>query len=141
MNEMLKAEAVARFAHAGQFDKNDVPYIEHPKRVAARVKGDDEAVQVAWLHDVIEDTDVSVQDLEDHGFSPAVVAAVVAITRLDSDQGDEYYERVKQNPLALKVKKADLDDNEDPERVAQLPVKHQQRLARKYQHAHEVLGV
>ena len=79
------AEAVARGAHAGQFDKSGADYITHPARVAERVRrqgGADEAVAAAWLHDVLEDCDVSSTDLAAAGIPGTVIAAVQAVTKM-----------------------------------------------------------
>jgi (p)ppGpp synthase/HD superfamily hydrolase len=140
MNKM--AEVVAQVAHAGQVDKNGVAYFHHPQHVAAAFFGhDDEAYQVAMLHDVVEDTNVTAPLLEQLGFSPEVVAAVVAISRKSNHEGDAYYARVKANALALRVKVQDLAHNESPERVQMLNEADQVRLAKKYQHAKQMLGL
>lgn len=129
----LRAEQIARAAHQGQVDKSGHAYISHPQRVAARVADDDLAETVAWLHDVVEDTDVTLDDLA-RVFPPAVVVAVDALTRRP-DEGDAYYRRVRSDPLALRVKLADIADNTDPQRQAQLDEPTRLRLKRKYRHA------
>lgn len=118
------AQRIATVAHAGQVDKAGRPYITHPARVAARVAGDDHAVAVAWLHDVVEDTTVTLADLREQ-FPAEVVAAV----------DDEYYARVRRVPLALTVKLADLADNSDPQRLARLDDATRERLVAKYARA------
>lgn len=133
------AEAMARTAHAGQVDKAGQPYITHPARVANRVAGDEHAVAVAWLHDVVEDTPVTLTELAAQ-FPPQVVAAVDAITKRAGETRDDYYERVRAVPLAQRVKRADLADNSDPDRLAVLDAATQERLAGKYAHARAVLG-
>ena len=134
------AADVARGAHAGQVDKSGQPYIGHPARVAARVRGDDFAEAAAWLHDVVEDTDVTLDDLR-RDFPDELVAAVDALTRRRHEEPDDYYARVRRNPLALRVKAADLADNSDAARLAALPPDTQARLRAKYAHAREVLGL
>lgn len=124
-----RAEQIARAAHEGQVDKTGHPYITHPQRVAARVRGDDLAEAVAWLHDVVEDTTVTLDDLA-REFPPAVVDAVDALTRRP-DQSD-YYDQVQADDLALRVKLADIDDNTDPDRMAQLDPTTRNRLIAKY---------
>lgn len=137
------ARELASTAHARQVDKAGAPYIEHPRRVAARVAGDelagaqvrDElAVAVAWLHDVVEDTDVTAEVLR-AAFPEEVVAAVLALTRRAGEEPDVYYARVAANPLALRVKRADIADNTDPARTAALTTSTRERLAAKYAHA------
>ncbi|MGW0021948.1 HD domain-containing protein [Rhodococcus sp. NPDC003382] len=128
------AQRIATVAHAGQVDRAGRPYITHPARVAARVAGDDHAVAVAWLHDVVEDTTVTLADLGEQ-FPPEVVAAVDALTRRDGEEPVEYYARVRRVPLALTVKLADLADNSDPQRLARLDDATRRRLRAKYAHA------
>ncbi|MGO3153057.1 MAG: HD domain-containing protein [Galactobacter sp.] len=138
------ADTVAEWAHAGQLDKTGHDYIEHPRRVAqrvaARLGGDHPAVIVALLHDVVEDADVSEADLQER-FGSDITAAVLAISRTPGEDPDAYYARVAANPLALQVKQSDLDDNTDPDRVAQLDQATRDRLAAKYAHARQVLGL
>ena len=144
---VARARALATSAHAGQVDKAGAPYITHPERVAARVAGgtptgthdDAEAVAVAWLHDVVEDTAVTAADLAAAGFPGTVVAAVLALTRAPGEDPDGYYARVAADPLALRVKRADIADNTDPARVAALDPATRERLAAKYAHALAVL--
>jgi (p)ppGpp synthase/HD superfamily hydrolase len=109
---------LATNAHRGQTDKAGLPYITHPLRVMSMFvlpEEEDERV-VAVLHDVVEDCEITLLDLEIYGFSPRVVDAVNAITDRKGESYEDYIERVAQNPLALKVKLADLADNLDVRR-------------------------
>ncbi|MFZ1285925.1 MAG: HD domain-containing protein [Candidatus Phosphoribacter sp.] len=135
-----QAEALARAAHKDQVDKAGLPYIHHPARVATRVVGDDLAQATAWLHDVVEDTEVTLTELAEAGFPEAVVAAVDALTRRPDEPADDYYARVAADPLALLVKRADIADNCSPERLGLLDDATQTRLLAKYTHAREVLA-
>lgn len=146
VNPVDRARALATHMHAGQVDKLGAPYIEHPARVAGRVRaaGDgDDAEVVAWLHDVVEDTDVTLAEI-DRDFGPVIARAVDAITRRGSDdggdEGDGYYRRVADDPLALVVKRHDIDDNTATERTARLDPATRSRLAAKYRHALHVLN-
>lgn len=142
MDDMVaSAQAIAQQAHAGQHDKTGQPYITHPARVAARVGNDPQAQAAAWLHDVVEDTDLTLNDLRDHGFPEAVIRAVAALTKTPGQDLGDYYAQVKANQLALRVKAADLDDNTDPARVANLDNATRERLNAKYAIAREALGV
>lgn len=132
------AQAIAIRAHEGQVDKSGHPYIGHPARVAQRVRGDDAAEIVAWLHDVVEDTEVSLGDLR-RQFPGFVVAAVDAMSKRPGEQPDDYYLRVRGNPIARAVKLADIADNMDPARSALLDAATRHRLAAKYDHAHRAL--
>lgn len=135
-----RAERIARRAHAGQKDKAGNDYILHPQAVAASFSEDrvDERV-VAVLHDVVEDTDVSLDDLREMGATAEQLAAIQAITKRPGEDRDKYYVRVRSNPLALAVKKADIANNTDPERLARLDRPSAERLQAKYAHALEVL--
>jgi (p)ppGpp synthase/HD superfamily hydrolase len=134
-----QALSLARAAHAGQVDKLGQPYIEHPARVAARLPEADEIGRtVAWLHDVVEDTGVTLEQLA-ADFGPEVAAAVDALTRRPGE-GEAYYARVKDNPVALRVKRADIADNLDPDRTARLSPLVRARLAGKYARALELLS-
>ena len=138
------AEAVARGAHAGQVDKSGADYITHPARVAERVRrhgGTDEAVAAAWLHDVLEDCDVSAADLAAAGIPDTVIDAVRAVTKIDGEAPEDYCARVLANPTALRVKRADIDDNTDPARTMLLPEATRQRLAAKYARTRHLLGL
>lgn len=88
---------------------------------------------------MIEDTSVTLDELHAAGFNrDTILAAVDALTRREGE-GDDYYRRVAANELALSVKRADIWDNTDPERLAALPVAEQERLGAKYRHALELL--
>jgi (p)ppGpp synthase/HD superfamily hydrolase len=134
------AEAIARDAHAAQFDKAGNPYIGHVARVAARVTGDDDAVAAAWLHDVIEDTSFTAEELRTRGIPDMVVDAVVLLTRVKGQDPEAYYSAVAANALARAVKLADIADNSDPERLAKLDTATADRLRAKYAHARAALG-
>ena len=125
------AVALATKAHAGQFDKAGKPYIDHPLRVMAGVSSPKEKI-AAILHDVLEDTSVSLDDLRRIGCPEEVVAAVDALTMRSGEPNMAYYSRVASNPIALVVKRADIADNSDPKRLAQLPSGVADRLRTKY---------
>ena len=113
--EMLLAARIARAAHASQ-EYNGADYFEaHVEKVADRVAKSghctSQALAVAYLHDVLEDTPITVFDLREAGMSEEVVVAVEAMTRLPGEIYIEYVQRAAQNPLAAIVKKADLLEN------------------------------
>lgn len=114
-HDLEKALAIASFAHAGVWDKNSVPYILHPLTVMSFVSGDDEKI-VAVLHDVVEDTDLTLDDLKEFGFDDVIVDAVDAVTKRKGEDYFDYIARVKENPIAIEVKLADLKHNSDPSR-------------------------
>ncbi|MGI5502047.1 HD domain-containing protein [Lentzea sp. CA-135723] len=128
------AIALATSAHDGQVDKSGRPYIGHPLRVMASVTGEHEQM-TAVLHDVIEDTWVTAEDLASRGCPAAVVDAVVALSHLPEEPQEDYLRRVAANPLALSVKRADIGDNLSPARMAQLDDATRERLQAKYARA------
>ncbi len=89
----------------------------------------------AWLHDVVEDTDITLDDLTELGIPEPVVTAVEALTRRPGEAPDAYYARVGADPIALLVKLADLADNSDPKRLSLLDDETRARLTAKYDHA------
>jgi (p)ppGpp synthase/HD superfamily hydrolase len=105
-----KAEPIARKAHEGQMRWDKTPYVAHPEALAATF-GDPVFKAVAWLHDTIEDTDITAQDLSDAGMPPEVVAAVVALTHERDVPYLDYILEIKKNPIAEAVKMADLRHN------------------------------
>ncbi len=111
MSMLELAEQIARCAHAGQARKDGRPYIEHVESVVAQLAGDEEAQAVAWLHDVIEDTHYTRDDLLNEGISPQVVATVAVLTQRREETYTHYIDRVRQSPIATQVKKADIVAN------------------------------
>ncbi|MGW6933158.1 HD domain-containing protein [Lentzea sp. NPDC054927] len=133
------AIALATSAHDGQFDKSGRPYIGHPLRVMTSVTGE-HAQMAAVLHDVIEDTPITADDLTARGCPTAVVDAVVALSHLPDEPQDVYLRRVAANPLALSVKRADIADNLSPARMARLDAATRERLQAKYANALRLLA-
>ena len=129
------AERLARIAHQSQKDKAGCQYIGHPTRVAARIEaigGLVETVAAGWLHDVVEDTWVTPEFLAEVGFPEPVIAAVDAATKRDGESTQAYVSRIAANPRAVVVKRADLADNTDPERLKLVDPETRQRLEAKY---------
>jgi (p)ppGpp synthase/HD superfamily hydrolase len=120
--QLSGAAALARIAHKGQTRMDGVePYINHPYRVVRRLRKNPNALYedlvVGWLHDVVEDTEVTFDDLRAFWFDENVIAAVYALTRQQGEVYADYIERVALNQTAVRVKIADLEDN-----LASLPV-------------------
>lgn len=107
--ELDNALMLATTAHAGQIDKNGVPFIWHPIRVALKLSGPDRVV--ALLHDAVEDSTMDFQDLLNLGISFEAVEVIKILTHEDSVSYDDYVECVAKNPQAVRVKVADLLDN------------------------------
>ncbi len=110
MATLEKAIEIAARAHAGQQDKQGGPYILHPLRVMLRVQ-DDEARIVGVLHDTIEDTQLTEDELRREGFSERVLAGLRLVTHDKSEPYADYVVRCAADPIARQVKLADLEDN------------------------------
>ena len=110
---VLLASSIARKAHAGQFRRDGVtPYITHPEAVAKSLEGEHpDVISAAWLHDVLEDTDVGFSDLNNAGIPEHVIAAVALLTRWDGQPYEDYLRWITQDEIALKVKIADIRHN------------------------------
>lgn len=99
-------------AHAGQFRRDGItPYVSHPERVAKRVAGDVDAEAVAWLNDVLEDTEETAESLSKAGIPPNVIEAVQTLTKAEGRDYEDYLTGVRENHLARKVKIQDMLDN------------------------------
>ena len=131
----IKAMILAYHAHHGQFDKGGVPYIFHPIHLAEEM--DDEiSTCVALLHDTVEDTAVTLEDLSKE-FPAEVVNAVRLLTHGEDVDYFDYVRAIKQDPIAVKVKLADLRHNGDPKRICNQG--NQERRREKYAAARAIL--
>lgn len=111
------AEEIATNAHAGQLDKAGMSYIYHPKTVSSYCTSIYGKI-VGWLHDVIEDTDVTLEDLRAQGFDEFLLEALDLVTKPKEGYDESvYYEKIKKNCLAKEVKLADLKHNSDMSRI------------------------
>ena len=115
-----RAIEIAVEAHKGQIDKGGSPYILHPLRVMMSVDLELEKI-VAVLHDVVEDSNWTFEDLLAEGFSIEVIEALQSVTKESPDEDyDLFIQRAMQNPIARKVKIADLRDNLDVTRISEI---------------------
>ena len=121
-----KAYEIAKKAHLGQVDKAGEDYIKHPEKVASFVNSDEEKA-VAYLHDVIEDTELTLEDLREYGFSEEVLKAVDVITKKKGQDYQSYLNLVKTNELARVVKLVDLRHNSDLTRLPKITKKDLER--------------
>nr|DAN62348.1 MAG TPA: (p)ppGpp synthetase, RelA/SpoT family [Caudoviricetes sp.]DAU48952.1 MAG TPA: (p)ppGpp synthetase, RelA/SpoT family [Caudoviricetes sp.] len=132
------AELFARSIHANQVDKAGKPYIGHLQAVVNNlVEPTEDIVAVAWLHDSVEDTETTFDDLI-YYFGNSVAQAVDAITKRKGEMYADYLNRVKANPIARLVKIADLSHNMDLSRLLKITEKDLERKA-KYIKAKEFL--
>jgi len=118
MPTLEQAIELAARAHSGQVDKAGQPYILHPLRVMLQVSGIHERM-AAVLHDVVEDTDLTLEDLTGEGFPEDVISAIEALTKREGETRIQAAERAAAHPIALVVKMADVTDNMDLGRIAQ----------------------
>lgn len=103
-------------AHEAQVDKSGMPYVFHPFHLAEQMQ-DEVTTIVALLHDVVEDTDYTLEDLKKEGFGDAVIDALALLTHDDDTPYMDYVARIKENPIAKAVKLADLAHNSDLSRM------------------------
>ena len=122
------ARQLAEKLHEGQKDKAGLPYITHPERVASRLETP-EAQVIGWLHDTVEDTDMTVEGIEAR-FGHDTAMAVDAVSRREDEPWSDYLERVKQNPMARQVKISDLIDNSNLSRIPHVTMKDVKRQAK-----------
>jgi (p)ppGpp synthase/HD superfamily hydrolase len=129
MANLQRALEIAVESHQNQKQKDGSPYALHPIRLSLTLETEEQKI-VALLHDVVEDTDWTFDDLVGEGFSESVIAALRLLTHTDGSPYEDYIERLAANPLARAVKKADLTDNMDFKRVPEPTEKDFARLQR-----------
>lgn len=124
-------------AHKNQVDKSGMPYVFHPFHLAEQMQ-DEDTTTVALLHDIVEDTDYTIDDLRSKGFSEKVIEAIELLTHDPVVPYMEYVAQIKKNPIAKAVKLADLKHNSDMTRLESITAKDEER-AEKYRSAIELL--
>ncbi len=137
MSTLERAIELAARAHAGQRDKGGHPYILHPLRVMQSVSGEAERI-AAVLHDIVEDTAITFDDLLAEGFSVDIVDAVRALTKFKGETREQAARRIVRNPIARAVKLADIADNMDLSRIPNPTGRDFERL-REYEVARGIL--
>ena len=111
------AISIAALAHKGQKEKANASYILHPLRIMLRMKTEAEMI-AGVLHDVVEDSEWTLEQLREQGFSEEILKAVECLTHKEGEDYENYIERVKANDIARKVKLADLEDNMNIRRIS-----------------------
>lgn len=127
MPNLARAIALAAAAHEHQRDRAGKTYILHPLRLMFRMTSEEE-MTAAVLHDVVEDTEWTIEMLREEGFSEAVLFAVDCLTKRDGEPYMALIERAKQSPIAVRVKIADLEDNMNATRLDRLTAYDADRL-------------
>ena len=133
-----KAIKLCYEAHLGQVDKSGLPYVHHPLHLAEQMSDEDTTV-VALLHDVVEDTRYTLEDLEAMDFGPDIIEAIRVMTHDDSVPYMDYVREIAGNPIARQVKLADLAHNSDLTRLDHEPTEGDLARYRKYQEAKKIL--
>ena len=128
-----KAMKLCYEAHKDQVDKSGLPYVFHPAHVAEQMT-DEATTIVALLHDVVEDTDYTLEDIAAEGFGKEILEAVALMTHEDDVPYLDYVAKLKDNPIARAVKLADLAHNSDLSRIGEVDDETRERLE-KYQKA------
>jgi (p)ppGpp synthase/HD superfamily hydrolase len=126
-----KAARIAAQAHETQTDKSGEAYILHPLRMTLRCRTDAQRI-VALLHDVVEDSPMTLERLGEEGFPPEIIAGIDGMTHRDGESYEAFVDRAAQNPLAAYVKRLDLADNMDMLRLLDLTDKDIARLQKYY---------
>ena len=137
MLSLEDAISLAAEAHRRKKDKAKAPYILHPLRVMLRMETETDRI-IAVLHDVVEDTSVTLWDLQIAGYSAEIVDAVKYLTKAKEEEYEDFIERIKGNTLAIKIKIADLEDNLNFERIKE-PGEDDLKRYEKYRRALAVL--
>ena len=132
-----KAMKLCYEAHKDQVDKSGLPYVFHPAHVAEQMT-DEATTIVALLHDVVEDTDYTLEDLAAEGFGKEIFEAVALMTHEDDVPYLDYVAKLKDNPIARAVKLADLAHNSDLSRIGEIDDETRERLE-KYKKAMALL--
>lgn len=136
---LAKAIAIAAAKHQDQFDKAGQPYILHALKVMHYLRSEDhELMSIAVLHDVVEDTDTTYNDLKEAGMTDRVVKGIRALTKIPGQSQDEYLNCVLSNKDAVKVKMADLRHNSDIRRLKGITEKDIKRIE-KYNKMYDIL--
>ncbi|MEM1179573.1 MAG: GTP pyrophosphokinase [Acidobacteriota bacterium] len=133
MSTIEKTVAIAAGAHEGQTDKAGKVYLLHPLRLMLQVQEDEEHI-VAVLHDVVEDSDWTLEDLRVEGFSEPILTAIDSVIRRQEETYDDFIRRAGENPIGRQVKLADLKDNCDLGRITSPTAEDRARVA-KYERA------
>lgn len=137
MNIIEKSLEIALKAYSGQTDKAGETYILHPLRLMSKMETDEE-MSVALLHDVIEDSDITADDLLADGIPSTVVSAVQCLTKNKGENYETFIIRVLENKLATKIKKADIEDNINVLRLNSVGEKDLERIAKYHKAWHTI---
>lgn len=133
-----KCYAIAKEFHKGQYDRGGNPYIEHVKAVAEKMSTE-ETRAAALLHDILEDTECSAEDLLRMGIPEQIVQSVLLLTRVPEEDYEHYIRRLAQDPIARKVKIGDLEHNMDLSRLSEVTQRDIDRVEKRYKKYYSLL--
>jgi len=136
-NIIEKSLEIALNAYSGQTDKAGKTYILHPLRLMAQMETEEE-MSVALLHDVIEDSEYTAEDLLNNGIPAVVVKAVQCLTKSPDENYELFIDRVLENKLATKIKQADIEDNINILRLQSVNEKDLERVAKYHNAWHKI---
>ena len=138
--QLARGIQIATDAHAYQFDKSGKPYILHPLHIMAQLLFDTQLATIGVLHDVIEDSDITIEDLREEGFSDRVLDALELLTHVSGENYlVVYIQRITSNYDAIRVKRKDLEHNSDITRLKGITPRDIARIE-KYHKAFLILG-
>ena len=137
MNTIEKSLEIALMAYSGKTDKAGKTYVLHPLRLMLQMETEEE-MAVALLHDVIEDSEVTAEDLLRNGIPSTVVKAVQCLTKQDEEDYEAFIDRILENKLAKKIKKADIEDNINILRLTTVTDKDFERLEKYHKAWHRI---
>lgn len=135
MDQLQLAQHLATVYHQGQVDIGGTPYIEHPHAVANRLSQDPQLQTLAWLHDLVEDTPLTLDQVSQYPFDSEVLQGLQVITRIGQESYDAYLSRVMTSRLATLVKIEDLHENSRLSRLNREPKTRDWKRLVKYQTA------
>ena len=139
LNKML---VLATNRHAGQFDRGGQPYILHPIAVMHILDSKDEEIQcIAVGHDMVEDTGVTYNELKELGFTDRIIEGIKSLTKIPGETYEEYKQKVKSNPDAVKVKISDLKHNTRIDRLKGVSAKDMARMERYFNFYIELISL
>ena len=127
MSSLQRAIEIAVEAHRNQTRRDGTPYVLHPLRLMLAVESIDARI-VAVLHDVVEDCDVTLDDIRNEGFSETILTALELVTHAEGVSYEDYISRIKENEIAREVKLADLRDNSNIHELPDLKARDLERL-------------
>ncbi len=136
-NALEKSEEIIKNLFSDKLDKGGYPYLDHLYEVSNRVSGENTKI-IGLLHDVIEDTNMTAEDLKEAGFAMEIIEAIQILTRKDNEDYREYIDRIvaSNNIDALNVKLADLNHNMDISRIKNPTIKDMDRVEKRYRPAY-----